>query len=89
MAHGEVTDKNVRLCFEKIKDLIGCLPEEIFESDAELAKKKEMADAALEPLENFLKGVTEVHKGMLPEYGVMEKFTALMVEACDRAPTID
>ena len=44
---------NVLLSFAKVKDLINSLPEETFKQGTGLARKKEMADAAIRRLEEF------------------------------------
>ena len=51
MADQQLTEANVRLCFEKIKDLINSLPQETFEEDTDLADKKKMADEAEDKIE--------------------------------------
>lgn len=93
MAHKKVSGENVIVCLERIKDLIKDLPGEIFQADDKLAKKKKMADAAIEPLEIFLNQLTEILRGGLGEDigedSGIDLITSSSVGLCDRQPTID
>ena len=59
MGNQSQTGTNILLSVDKIKDLIDSLPRSIFRTDAELRRKKRMANAALRHLGKFLKKLAE------------------------------
>ena len=89
MAVQKLTETNVRLCLERIKEFLACLPEETYRTDGALARKKELADAALEPLENFIYKLAEMQTrgvGDLTCIDWLDDFSAL---ACGRHAKIN
>jgi Glu-tRNA(Gln) amidotransferase subunit E-like FAD-binding protein len=89
MAVQKLTETNVKLCLERIKELLECLPEETFRADEELAKKKELADAAVEPLENFIRKLAEMQSREIDDLTCIEWLDDLSASACGRHAKIN
>jgi hypothetical protein len=91
MANQEIERKDVGYCFKNVKKLIDELPEEIFSSDPDLAKKKKWADAGLVELEKFFLKLKGIKKDELDEfYGIKDRCKGLFDMVCPKAlPTVD
>lgn len=87
--------KDVKYCFNNVRELIKALPEEIFKGDSALAKqladKKECADAGLVYLDEFFKKLKDVTKDELDEFtGTKDKWKGILDMVCGKQlPTID
>ena len=89
MAYQNLTETNIRLCLEIIKELIEGLPEEIFRANAGLAKKKEMADAALVPLRNFINKLAKIQDEGIDGRPCIDTFEDLKAASCGRHAKIN
>ena len=89
MAYQNLTETNIKLCLEIIKELIESIPEETFRADAGLARKKEMADAAFVPLRDFINKLAKIQDEGIDGRPCIDTFEDLTAASCGRQAKIN